>query len=158
MPSHRDRRGSDRARATFLRDQDAGAAQRLAASVTRLRAAHPEMGYHFVWSPFATRLALQQTSDGPRTCCSHLRGLFTGELSGVVVHVRAHEPFHLRCAACAAVAALETVGTAEDSTCDACRRVPPGGVRGGLVQLGPVLVTFGLCRDCHDADQQEAAS
>lgn len=154
MPSHRDRRRQARARATFRRDQDEAAALRIAASIARLPAAHPEMGYHFQCSPFATRLALQQRDPRPRTRCPHLRGDF----SGVIVFARAHEPFHLRCEQCLRVAARRLMGTVEDRTCDSCRTIPAGGVRGGLVQIGPLLVSYGLCPNCYEADRREVAS
>jgi len=66
-----------------------------------------------------------------------------------------HRADQLRCAVCARAEGLRLKGTAEDHTCDICREVWPGLLLRGLRQLGPVLISVGLCEACSAAQRTE---
>jgi hypothetical protein len=59
----------------------------------------------------------------------------------------AHRPGRVMCGPCARVLLSDTIGTPEDNTCDGCRH-QVGALTTGVVLVGPIAVTFGLCRTC----------
>jgi hypothetical protein len=73
-----------------------------------------------------------------------------------------YAPGQIRCVSCNAEAGRGLAGTAEDRTCDRCRRVsdqifsgaaqlPPvvASLPGLVAAAGPVTIMYGLCPDCH---------
>ncbi|WP_431916325.1 hypothetical protein [Nonomuraea jabiensis] len=71
--------------------------------------------------------------------CPHITG------SPSVVYAAAWAPGLLVCPAC--VGQLRPADDAEDGTCDRCRRHTDA-LYAGVVQTGPLLLAYGLCRHC----------
>ncbi|MBF8187460.1 hypothetical protein ITP53_17305 [Nonomuraea sp. K274] len=84
------------------------------------------------------RLHTAITSRQARVC-PHITG------SPSVVYAAAWTPGLLVCPAC--VGHLRPTDDAEDGTCDRCRR-PANELYAGIVQTGPLLLAYGLCRHC----------
>lgn len=74
-------------------------------------------------------------------------------------------PGRLRCSRCADTAGQRIHGTREDRRCDHCRKIRSSIHRGAIelppivvdlpakpLCIPPVLMIFGLCPDCHNAD------
>jgi hypothetical protein len=76
---------------------------------------------------------------GTLRCCPHLG------LSPQVAHTAAWAPDRLVCSLC--VLQLRPASLAEDCTCDRCHQLSPA-IHAGVLALGPVLLTFGLCPSC----------
>lgn len=68
-----------------------------------------------------------------------------------VWHIFAHAPQAVQCVQCAVRRARSLKGTVEDRTCDRCRDVDPVGVYPGVMSVGPLLVSFGLCSGCRES-------
>lgn len=56
-------------------------------------------------------------------------------------------PDLMRCVRCASDVLRATRGTREDQRCDGCGQVVDW-IHSGVLQVGPVVITFGLCGDC----------
>ena len=76
----------------------------------------------------------------------------------------AYAPGRLRCPACATASAKRIKGTAEDGTCDACRKrgraivavaglLPPSQMPRYCDIAHVIVINFGLCPGCVKADQ-----
>lgn len=76
--------------------------------------------------------------SGRGQLCPHITG------SPQVAHAAVWAPGRLVCSRCVAVLAPDEH---EDTTCDRCRR-PAAPIYPAAVQHGPVLLAFGLCRQC----------
>jgi hypothetical protein len=87
--------------------------------------------------------------------CLHLK-------PGEPAYMWAHRPGTILCTACWIAESQRMTGTREDDTCDYCHRyqppAPPGGTRMRAIQSAPftergLIVAFGLCPECWEADQ-----
>lgn len=95
--------------------------------------------------PFAVTLLNdldERTKRHRQRSCSHLRR------SPDVAWLFGWTPERLHCQRCAFSLMARLSGTAEDSTCDVCRRAadPCNPVMGAA---GPIIVLFGACDDCY---------
>lgn len=89
----------------------------------------------------ADRWLRRLVDDAMRHPCPHLRH---PQVAFVIAHQR-----RLACARCQHDAALAVRGTAEDGTCDRCRRRQPGDrLINAMTSAGPLLVPLGLCARC----------
>jgi hypothetical protein len=142
------RRARD-ARAVATVDQARAAAQHAERTMRRLAAQSPGVDLERGTLPLADHAAARAilaVRAGRAVLCRHLRPDRPS-----VLHVFAHAPESVRCVPCAERHARIVRGTVEDRTCDGCGEVDPVGVYAGVMSAGPLLVTFGLCGDCREA-------
>ncbi|MGH4017974.1 MAG: hypothetical protein ACRDT0_01750 [Pseudonocardiaceae bacterium] len=74
--------------------------------------------------------------------------------SPAVANAAVWDPGHLTCTHCTH---RLTPDTDEDTTCDRCRRQAEP-IHPGAIAVGPILLTFGLCRRCHARTEPAALS
>lgn len=127
---------------TALQEQTQAASDHASRTLARMSAAeHDGHGLRYGRWPYLTE-RLQQTvaafNSRQAALCPHLH-------APAVMHCTADDPTSLRCIPC--TAALRPNRT-EDRTCDRCRSVEPDGVHPGVVQHGPILMSYGLCESC----------
>jgi hypothetical protein len=80
--------------------------------------------------------------------CRHLRGR-----GPEPVWAMAWQPGRIMCAVCALDALRAVQRTAEDRTCDVCRILQlDGKLWSGIGSAGPIVLTFGVCAACSEAE------
>jgi hypothetical protein len=90
------------------------------------------------WIAQQIRALITALTAGTARLCPHATG------APAVLHAAAWAPGHLTCSLC--VSDLHP-DPAEDQTCDRCRR-PAHPIYPGMARVGPLLLTYGLCRRC----------
>jgi len=97
--------------------------------------------------------ALRAWLDSGHQLCPHLR------------RARGPQPIWLtawdpawRCTECMGIASAEVKGTAEDGTCDQCRKHDGATVWPVAMTAGNLTVIGGLCDACHGLEQQRGAA
>ncbi|MBW3646815.1 MAG: hypothetical protein KY440_03430 [Actinobacteria bacterium] len=104
--------------------------------------------------PFAVELLRnldERTKRHRQRFCTHLRR------SPDVAWLFGWAPERLHCQRCAFKVLRQAYGTAEDYTCDVCRRESDNGVSPVMGAAGPMVVLFGACDDCYARETGAAA-
>ena len=125
-----------------VREQAQAACHHAARTLTRMAADGGDgRGLRCGRWPYLTeqmRHAVAAFNNRQAALCPHLR-------APAVMHCTASEPTKLRCIPCAGSLQAEPH---EDRTCDRCGDFDVNGVYAGVVQHGPLLMTYLLCDGC----------
>lgn len=95
--------------------------------------------------PIVARLLLGWLDHPVTQTCPHLA-------TPAPVIGYAWAPGWVGCGPCGSTLAESIRGTAEDTTCDGCKRYARH-IHTGASALGPLCIAYGLCTRCYTADQ-----